>query len=336
MVAGVTTYDLDNSYPALAAWHELRVHARPRRRRQRAVRSVLWLAILGILAGNLYVLSQRNVTTAVTFDDALRTFRATQGTGASRVAPAPASPDVTPDGGAGANVSIPQNDARPVPLLTKESAEAQPARPLAPFFRPPEGVYAYRTTGGESISVTGASHHYPARTFASVHYLDGCNWEIRNDVIKEHVDRRVLCSQYETLTQLVQERQVEFFGQRDGMTVPCDPPALLAKTGEAMSAVTTADCRTDDLSVRIRRTVAGYGDMPVGGRDVPTVHIVIDATFSGRADGTAHEDLWIARDTGMTLRWQRSVDTVADAAFGAKVRYQENATFVLESIVPEQ
>src|SRR5439155_3134787 len=119
-------------------------------------------------------------------------------------------------------------------------------------------------------------------------------------------------------------------------SVPCDPPALLARTGEAISAVTTAECKSGDLSVQLRRTVAGYGGMPVDGGTVPAVHILIDATFSGRAEGTAHEDLWFARDTGLTLRWQRTVDTVADAAFGAKVRYQEDATFVLESLVPQR
>ena len=332
----MTAYDLHEPFDAIASWHDLRVRTLPRQRRQRALRAVLGLAIIGVLAGNLYVLSQRNVTTAVTFDDALRNFRAAGGTGASPVALAPASPDATPDGGAGAQVSIPRNDAQPVPGKPAPAAdEPQAVRPVAPFFRPAEGVYAYRTTGGESISVTGASHHYPERTFATVHYGDGCNWEIRNDVIQEHVDRRIFCSQYESLTQLVQERQVEFFGQRDGMTVTCDPPQLMSQTGEAISAVTTATCGADRLSVKIRRTVAGYGGIPVDGRTVPAVHILIDATFTGRADGTAHEDLWFTRDTGMTLRWQRTVDTVADAAFGARVRYQEDATFVLESLVPQ-
>ena len=61
----MTTIDASGSFPTLADWHELRVVRSPRRRRQRVVRSLLWLAIIGILAGNVYVLSQRNVTTAV-------------------------------------------------------------------------------------------------------------------------------------------------------------------------------------------------------------------------------------------------------------------------------
>ena len=50
--------------------------------------------------------------------------------------------------------------------------------------------------------------------------------------------------------------------------------------------------------------------------------------------GTANEDMWIAPQTGMTLRWVRAVDTLADAAFGARVRYTENASFYLESLTP--
>ena len=334
----MTAIDASGSFSSLAAWHELRTRTLPRQRRRRMVMAALWVAILGVLTTNLYILSQRNVTTAVSFDDALRNFRATAGTGAAPVALASATPEVTPAGVADAHVSIPQNDAtaEQIPIAGPTRSTAPTAsNTLSPFFRPPEGVYSYRTSGGESVSVAGASHKYPERTYATVRYLDGCNWEIRNDVIEEHTDRRIMCSQYGTLTQLVQERQVEFFGQRDGMEVACKPPMLMSRVGEPISTVTIGDCNTDELSVRTRRSVAGYADVPIGGRSVPAVHLVIDAEFSGRANGTAHEELWLARDTGMTLRWQRTVDTVADAAFGAKVRYQENATFVLESLTPQ-
>jgi hypothetical protein len=36
----------------------------------------------------------------------------------------------------------------------------------------------------------------------------------------------------------------------------------------------------------------------------------------------------------MVVQWVRSVDTDANAAFGAHVRYTENASFLLESLKP--
>jgi hypothetical protein len=72
----------------------------------------------------------------------------------------------------------------------------------------------------------------------------------------------------------------------------------------------------------------------VGGVPVDAVHIAIDGTFTGKATGRSHDELWLAEATGMTLRWDRMVDTMADAAFGAQVRYQEQASFVLVSLTP--
>ena len=65
-VGDVTTFDAPDAFPTLAQWHHLRSHTLPRRRRQRVVRGLLWLAVVGVLAGNVYILTQRNVTTPVT------------------------------------------------------------------------------------------------------------------------------------------------------------------------------------------------------------------------------------------------------------------------------
>jgi hypothetical protein len=66
------------------------------------------------------------------------------------------------------------------------------------------------------------------------------------------------------------------------------------------------------------------------------VRFRLDATMTGRARGTSTETFWVSPVTGLTLRWERSVDTIADTSFGAKVRYQEQATFVLESLDPKR
>ena len=60
---------------------------------------------------------------------------------------------------------------------------------------------------------------------------------------------------------------------------------------------------------------------------------MLRATFTGQAERTSLDELWLAADTSAP-RWERSVDTIADAFGGAKVRYREDATFVLESLVP--
>jgi hypothetical protein len=200
---------------------------------------------------------------------------------------------------------------------------------------PAEGVYGYRTTGGDSISLGGASHQYPSETFATVRRTGGCRWTARNDVIKEHVDTRTFCGEPGHLFQLSQRRDVEFFGQRDGMELTCSPPQVLHATGEAPGAVVDSTCSDGQgETARTERTLVGTERLVVGGTAVDVVHLKMHSAFNGRATGMADDELWVSAVNGLTVRWVRSVDTLADSSFGAKVRYQEQASFDLESLTP--
>ena len=322
---------------------------RTRGHARRAAIALLWLAIVGIIATDVFILVEHNQTTPVTLGDALHSFRASAGAADSapaaslrEFAPAPAA--ATPVPSAPAVPSTPTAVSGPAPKGGRTSVAAPVATPggttsteaAAPFTRPAPGVYSYRTTGGESISVASSSHQYPSETYATVQLLDGCNWEIRNEVIKEHMDRRVMCSRTAELAQMLQEREVEFFGQRDGMVLHCTPPDVMAKTGDTPGTVHESTCSDGQTSAKLRGIFTGIEDMNVGSQPTKAIHVSVDGNFTGKATGSSHDELWFAPDTGMTLRWDRTVDTVADASFGAKVRYQEKASFVLESLVPQR
>jgi len=320
----------------------------PSRTRRRVVHVCLWLAIVGVLGGNVFVLSQRNKTTAVTAADALAAFRAEPvvpgpvpvdaGTTVPPVTVAPAGPTTTPVGppGATATTSAPAvrtAAAAPRPAAPASSTATTPAAVPA-MGRPAEGVYAYRTTGGDRVSVAGASHDYPDETYATVRHLDGCKWFVRNDVVEEHVDERTMCSGVDTVTQLSQARWVTFFGKRDGMELACDPPIVVGVSRGLPMPVSESVCSGGGTDARMRRTLVGRERVDVGGTVVDALRIVLDGEFSGKATGRSRDELWVAEADGMTLRWDRMVDTMADAAFGAEVRYQEQASFVLTSLTP--
>jgi hypothetical protein len=61
----------------------------------------------------------------------------------------------------------------------------------------------------------------------------------------------------------------------------------------------------------------------------------MNGTMTGRVRGTSTDELWLTPDTGMTLRWDRTVDTLANA-FGSEIRYKEDASFLLESLKPRR
>jgi hypothetical protein len=328
-------------------------------KRRRVIHALIGLLCLSVLGADLFVLSQRNVTTEVTFEDALARFQAGRTGMVTPAAAGAAATSSTAAGGAGEGgssadpgaVAPAGDDAQaaspPAPEETPRTmaapaaaapvpAQAQADAPeVARYVRPPEGVYSYRTEGWESISVGGAKHEYPARTYTTVTHLDGCRWEARGDVIEEHVDRRIWCSDVDRLLQHFQSREVEFFGKRDQVDFTCDPPGVLHAVGLTPGATEAADCADGKGNhARLVRTYHGTQTMTVGGESVVVEHLTISGSFSGKATGSSEDAVWVLASNGLTVRWDRTVDTLADAAFGAKVRYREQASFVLESLIP--
>jgi hypothetical protein len=324
---GTGTIDrLASTDPTLAFEQTLREIevARRKRSRRRRTRIVLAIVLVPTLAAGTFVLTQRGRSTEVSLDEVTKRFR----TSDSKTEVA--SPVKEPDE---AIANEQEQVSGPAASEKVASDATTTSAPSGPYEPPSEGVYTYRAKGGEQVSILGAHHDYPERVYATVRHLDGCRWEHRNEVIKEHVDRRVWCSQAGQLTQILQGREVEFFGQRDGSVATCSPPMVIHKVGDGPGTTYEGVCTGEDTKAMIRRRIVDDKDFVVGGKSVEAIHIRIDSTFTGMATGTSNEDLWLDSATGMTLRWDRVVDTDANSAFG-NVHYYENASFVLESLVP--
>jgi hypothetical protein len=201
---------------------------------------------------------------------------------------------------------------------------------------PPEGVYAYKTSGGEQINILDSSHNYPAVTYATVRHAAGCNWLIENDVVQEHTDRRELCSVPGTLFEVSQSRYITFFGKTDGGTYTCDPELEMIAVGEPAGVARDGVCSDPQGdAARLRVVDLGTEQVRVGGTPVTVVHATVDGQLTGKAVGTSHDDLLLLAGNGMTVSWTRSVDSIADAAFGAKAHYTEHASFYLMSLTPQ-
>jgi len=300
--------------------------ARRKRSRRRRIRIVLAIVLVPILATGTFVLTQRGRTTEVSLDEVTKTFRA------DNSEPEAASPVRESEGRSVVDAER-ASSARAIEETGPDEEVTKPVTKTGPYKLPSEGVYTYRAKGGEQVSILGAHHDYPERVYATVRHLDGCRWEHRNDVIKEHVDRRVWCSQAGQLTQISQGREVEFFGQRDGSSATCSPPMVIHKVDDGPGGTYEGECSGEATTATIRRTIVDDKDFVVGGDPVDAIHLRIDSTFTGMANGTSNEDVWLDAATGMTLRWDRVVDTEANSAFG-NVHYTENASFILESLVP--
>src|SRR5690606_17213728 len=156
--------------------------------------------------------------TQVDFGEALADFRE----GTTTTSPATVAAVTSPGEVAIAPNTSPTTEAAPTTTAPPSVPSTAPATtpdtaaPAGPFQLPAEGVYRYRTSGGETISLLGARHDYPAETYAAVRHLGGCRWHVRAEVVAEHTDERLMCSEPGRLLQLEQARLVTFFGTTDG------------------------------------------------------------------------------------------------------------------------
>jgi hypothetical protein len=144
-----------------------------------------------------------------------------------------------------------------------------------------------------------------------------------------------LCSTPGALFQLDQSRYITFFGQTDGMDYTCAPrmeAVSVSEVGATRDAV-CADATGD--AAHIHETDLGLTNVTVGGVTVTAYHVMLDSVLSGRAVGRSHDDMLILATSGLTISWHRSVDTLANAAFGAKAHYTEHAAFDLISLTPQ-
>jgi hypothetical protein len=302
-------------------------------RRARVIRAVALAVVLLLGAAMLFVGTQRGRATEVSLDEAISRFHEPRESGQLEAAPAESAgvTEVAPGVPSAGDLS---EDAL-VPPRQEHRTETGVV-PAAPFSEPEEGVYTYRAEGEESLSLLGARHTYPDQVFATVRHLDGCGWELRVDVIKEHVDELELCGQPGALFLTEQSRTVEFFGKRDGFAMRCRPPQLLHAIGEEPGTSSVVSCSGGGATAKITRTFIGSEMVTVGGESVESFAVLQEATLTGDAEGESTDRLWLHPSTGLVLRWERSVDTLANAAFGAKVRYREEASFELQSLTPRR
>jgi hypothetical protein len=282
-----------------------------------------------IAAAGTFVLTQRNVSTEVPLAKVVERFEARQ-------------PEVTQDTDVEAieqDEEARRSTAASPGSTTSESGDVAAVAELPPdedpYTIPEEGVYIYATSGGEEISLFGARHTYPSRTFATIRHFGGCRWEQRIDVIEEHTDVRKLCSRPDEMLQVAQARYVTFFGQREGGELVCEPWVSLHALEEDKGRQTTGVCRGAEGEAHLTRTFVGIEPFVIEGEIEQAVRISTVGKISGTHRGTSHDEMWLSRKSGLPFRWERTVDVVS-SAYGANVRYTEDASFVLQSLDPQR
>jgi hypothetical protein len=164
--------------------------------------------------------------------------------------------------------------------------------------------------------------------------MGGCLWKSEFDIAKENESTRTLCSEPGRLSLLEDKRQVTYFGQTETEDPRCHPPFVFHDVKQTPGSTTSGVCDSGDTHIDVQGTYLGHEPITIGATAIDAVRLRFHGTLTGRATGSADDQLWVVPQTGLVLRWERTADATGDALFGAKVHYHEHATFVLESLTP--
>jgi hypothetical protein len=194
------------------------------------------------------------------------------------------------------------------------------------------GVFRYRTTGGEGLSLLGVSRSFPTKTDMVVtNAVDGCNVVDWLPIV-EHTESTTLCPGIDhslTATSFVTHEQIS--GTTTTTVVDCPSTTYVVPPIAAVGVQWSATCHQVSPAepVVVHGLVVAGGPLDVGGQSVPTVHVRLTLSFSGIESGTAPTDLWISTTRGLVVREQELASVTQ-----AGVHYREKMSTELTSLAP--
>ena len=225
----------------------------------------------------------------------------------------------------------------------QSSSSTQP--PNAAVLRPAAGVYLYRGSGTEHLSLPPKSQQQGPEMPATVtHRSDGC-WTFRIDYSSQHWQTWIYCPRRGGLVELggqTFERWDFVFTKYDSTSsFTCSPPSITIRAVMHAGDHWQQACRGKSSGTKGEAVTAGpytfVGDenVTVGATSVPAYHFRQVRTLTGSQTGTQRADVWFSRANGLPLRNERAVTVHTDTIIGSST-YTEHGEFHLTSLQPER
>ncbi len=247
-----------------------------------------------------------------------------------------ATPAGEPAAGAAAEGDKPGSSpaARPSPAEAPAAQSPAPPPPAAKVFAvPARGVYAYATEGWEKISLGGARHDYPERTFAVIEPKGGCEWTFDHRVLEEKRTVNTYCHEGPDQSVVAYDGWVTFFGSTAESHYTCT--GTRADRRDQPGAKHQSQCTDGDATTSDVTTYLGLQELVIGGTSVRAMAYSTDTVIKGSITGTSHTSVWLRPEDGLPLRIERDTET-STYEFGTDVDYVEHAVFMAESLEPRR
>ncbi len=213
------------------------------------------------------------------------------------------------------------------------------------FLQPAPGVYTYRGTGTERLSVLGAEQHWGPRVPVTVSATSPECWRLRIEYSNHHRQDFDYCARNATLLETggrtAQRFDFKTFKVDDLTEFTCDPPGVAIRVNATRGASWRQSCagtsvqRDTRVTSTGRNTFLGMRHLKVAGRTIEAYAYRNDRTLSGDQSGSEHNELWFAVGSGLPVRYTRDTTVESPSPLGA-VTYSEHGTLTLATLVPER
>lgn len=229
----------------------------------------------------------------------------------------------------------PRPSSSPAPTTTHRTHPTRAPSPsptptAAPLSLPPPGVYAYSTTGSESIGVPGGSRSYPKTSTITVENA-GCgvteDWQPNN----QHSETRQLCLHNGAVRLAGFSTRVAFFGVGSTETYSCGPDAIVYAPTMTLGKSTTFSCSSSDSTAKQTVTPVGFTHLTVDGTSVRVLHVTVASALSGANEGTSLQQLWLSTNHSVLVKNTGRIDATQGG-----VSYHERYSLDLQHLTPQQ
>jgi len=209
--------------------------------------------------------------------------------------------------------------------------------------RPQQGVYAYRGSGDEHISLPPRSQVEGRSIPGTVSYQsDGC-WTWRLDYSDSHWQNATLCDRRGNLVEVGRAGWYRWnfvaLSIADTATFRCTPeieiPSVLAPGQRFPFTCTGTNNPIHTALVTMKGTnrYVGPQTLRIAGREVPTLHFHEVATFSGGQQGTNVADMWFSTVDALPVKGSWRTEVSSPTFLGTST-LTGHASFVLGSFTP--
>lgn len=195
---------------------------------------------------------------------------------------------------------------------------------------PAPGVYRYRTTGGELISLFHTRRNYSPTTMRIV-TRRGCGVREEQFFVTQHLEYYDRCG-----PQLVTYgTDIAYWWTHGTQDFTCHGGSFDmagARPGDRVEW----DCADEDTKAHQITDYVGDETVEVEGVPLPARHTRWTTLFSGATVGGATVDDWFDPSTGTLLREKRAIALRVGSGFVGRLSYTDVSEYVLLSVTPDR